>query len=248
MTELGDLPQRYFGAIYADPPWRFDTWGSQENSKTCVDRHYATMDHHAIAALPVGDLAAADCTLLMWATWPNLLRAIEVINAWGFEYKTCGFLWAKAHANQLELFRDDIDGQIGTGYWTRANSEPCLLATRGKPRRLAADVRQVILEPRREHSRKPDCVYERIERLVAGPYVELFARNRRRGWFAWGNELDKFGGGYDGADDFAKSIDFCYHAVRARQAAGGATWPTENAGRAFGPLWDQLRGNEGAEK
>jgi N6-adenosine-specific RNA methylase IME4 len=78
------------------------------------------------------------------------------------------------------------------GYWTRANSEVCLLATRGHPKRLNADVRQGIIEPRREHSRKPDCVPGRIERLVAGPYLELFARTRREGWDSWGNQTDKF--------------------------------------------------------
>jgi N6-adenosine-specific RNA methylase IME4 len=80
----------------------------------------------------------------------------------------------------------------GLGYWTRANTEPCLLTTRGHPKRLHADVRQGIIAPRREHSRKPPCIHERIERLVAGPYVELFARQRRSGWDAWGNETDKF--------------------------------------------------------
>jgi N6-adenosine-specific RNA methylase IME4 len=78
------------------------------------------------------------------------------------------------------------------GYWTRANSEPCLLATRGKPKRVNADVRQGIVEPRREHSRKPDCVPGRIERLVDGPYLELFARTQRQGWTVWGNQTDKF--------------------------------------------------------
>jgi N6-adenosine-specific RNA methylase IME4 len=81
---------------------------------------------------------------------------------------------------------------MGLGYWTRANTEPCLLATRGKPKRLNADVRQLIIEPRREHSRKPDCVHSRIERLVAGPYLELFARAPRKGWDVWGNETAKF--------------------------------------------------------
>jgi N6-adenosine-specific RNA methylase IME4 len=81
---------------------------------------------------------------------------------------------------------------MGLGYWTRANSEVCLLATRGKPKRLNADVRQAIVEPRRQHSRKPDCVPGRIERLVAGPYLELFARTKRPGWTVWGNQTDKF--------------------------------------------------------
>ena len=90
------------------------------------------------------------------------------------------------------MFEQSIPDQMGTGDWTRANSEPCLLATRGKPKRINADVRQAIIEPRREHSRKPDCVRGRIERLVEGPYLELFARSRCRGWDAWGNEIGKF--------------------------------------------------------
>lgn len=78
------------------------------------------------------------------------------------------------------------------GYWTRANTEPCLLATRGRPKRLNADVRQGIIAPRREHSRKPDDIHARIERLVPGPYLELFARTQRPGWTVWGNQTDKF--------------------------------------------------------
>ena len=100
----------------------------------------------------------------------------------------------KADVRQIDMFKDEGDVQMGLGYWTRANTEPCLLATRGKPKRLNADVRQGIIEPRREHSRKPDGIHERIERLVAGPYVELFARQSGRpGWDYWGNETDKFG-------------------------------------------------------
>jgi len=228
-----DLPRNYFGAILADPPWRFETWDnrtaiqSSRNKSTYLSAsvHYKTMTTEEIAALPVHELTATDCSLFLWLSWPQLLDALTVILAWGFEYKTCGFLWAKAHAGQLELFREDIDGYMGLGYWTRANSEPCLLATRGRPKRLAADVRQVIIEPRREHSRKPDCVHERIERLVAGPYLELFARRRRRGWYAWGNEVDKFGGDYDGIDDFGKSVDECYRVIRERKASGGKGWP-----------------------
>jgi N6-adenosine-specific RNA methylase IME4 len=116
---------------------------------------------------------------------------------------------------------------MGMGYWTRANTEVCLLATRGKPKRLNADVRQAILEPRRAHSRKPDCVHERIERLVGGPYLELFARERRSGWTTWGDQVDCFKSvddDYDAADDFSKSIDACYEAIRARRAAGGPGW------------------------
>jgi N6-adenosine-specific RNA methylase IME4 len=196
------LEAKYYGALLCDPPWRFRTWDNRTaivrrsvtdgSTNKSAATHYNTMSIEDICALPVGDLAADDCALFLWANWPTLLDALSVIEAWGFEYKTCAFNWTKAHAGQLELFHDEIADQMGLGYWTRANTEPCLLATRGKPRRISRDVRQAIIEPRREHSRKPDCVHERIERLVAGPYVELFARARRPGWDAWGNEIEKF--------------------------------------------------------
>jgi N6-adenosine-specific RNA methylase IME4 len=190
-----------YGAILADPPWHFATWiksGTQnaQSLKTSGRREapYPTMSFDEIAALPVAEMAAIDCMLFLWVCWPVLLRAAEIITKWGFTYKTCGFCWIKAHAQQVEMFKSEIPDQMGLGYWTRANSEVCLLATRGHPKRLAADVRQAIIEPRREHSRKPDCVHKRIERLVAGPYLELFARQRRPGWDCWGNECDKFRG------------------------------------------------------
>ena len=84
---------------------------------------------------------------------------------------------------------------VGLGYWTRANVEQCLLATRGSPKRLAKDVRRLIVSPRQEHSRKPDEIYDRIERLAEGPYLELFARNTRPGWNSWGNEVGIFDDG-----------------------------------------------------
>lgn len=145
-----------------------------------------------IKALPVADLCAPDACLFMWAVWPTLPDALEVMKAWGFEYKTCAFSWIKADPRQLEMFNDDIVPYMGLGYWTRANSEICLLGTRGNPKRVNADVRQAIVEPKREHSRKPDCVPGRIERLVNGPYLELFARTERAGWSSWGNQTTKF--------------------------------------------------------
>jgi len=190
---FGDIPHHHFGAIYADPPWAFDTWGTQEKANTDVRRHYRTMDTDALTALPVESLANKDCVLIMWVTWPTLQRALSVIAAWGFTYKTCAFSWMKANAKQLEFFQEDTKALIGSGYWTRSNSEVCLLAARGKPKRRSAAVRQGIIEPRRQHSRKPDCIYGRIERLVAGPYLELFARNTRQGWTSWGNDTEKFG-------------------------------------------------------
>jgi N6-adenosine-specific RNA methylase IME4 len=193
------LPRGHFKAIYADPPWGFNLWWGGRTNKTpagvpsrATEPHYRVMKEGELNALPVGDLAADDCVLFLWTCWPVLPWALRTIEAWGFEYKSCGFCWVKAHAQQIDMFRDDIEPHMTLGYWTRSNSEVCLLATRGKPKRRATDVRQAIIEPRREHSRKPDCVPARIERLVEGPYLELFARTQRPGWTVWGNQTDKF--------------------------------------------------------
>lgn len=189
-----------YRALLVDPPWRFKTWNKQvaiprgRSSGTNVSAacHYRTMTIDELQALPVADLAADVSCLFLWSVWPMMPEAIALMEAWRFEYKTCAFDWLKAHVGQIDMFRDDADALMGMGYWTRANSEPCLLGTRGKPKRKFAGVRMGIIEPRREHSRKPDCVHDRIERLVDGPYVELFARQSRPGWASWGNEVTKF--------------------------------------------------------
>jgi N6-adenosine-specific RNA methylase IME4 len=197
---FGDLEPGKYSAILADPPWRFRTWNKatavkkrgSSSTYTSASVHYDTMDIDDLASLPVHELAAANCALFLWVCWPTLLDAILLLEAWGFKYKTCAFDWMKAHVGQIDMFRDDADVLLGMGYWTRANSEPCLLATRGKAKRRNADVRQGIIAPRREHSRKPECVRERIERLVCGPYLELFARQSRPGWDTWGAERTRF--------------------------------------------------------
>lgn len=194
---LHPLKRHVYGVVLADPPWIFNSlWGGRPKKteagypSRATEQHYKLMEDDEICALPVADLAADDCVLFMWTCWPILQRSFRILDAWGFKYKTCAFSWMKA--DPYRLFADDKTPFAGMGYWTRANTEPCLLATRGKPKRRAADVRQGIIAPRREHSRKPDCVHERIERLVPGPYVELFARSTRPGWDAWGNETDRF--------------------------------------------------------
>jgi N6-adenosine-specific RNA methylase IME4 len=108
----------------------------------------------------------------------------------GLHFKTVAFTWAKTTRADVDDPFDDASWAFGQGYWTRANPEMCLLATRGAPQRLNADVRQLIVAPVMEHSRKPDAWLERIERLVDGPYLELNARRRRPGWVAWGDELE----------------------------------------------------------
>lgn len=195
MTAFDGLPLAHFGAVLCDPPWHFKRYSEKATGKCRAPQdHYATMTAQEMAALPVTAVAAESCALFMWTTWPHLPQAMALIDAWGFTYKTCGFDWMKADGRSMDLFDDTIKAAIRMGYWTRSNSEPCLLATRGKPKRRDAGVRMGIIEPSRQHSRKPDCVYGRIERLVAGPYLELFARNTRHGWTSWGNETGLFRG------------------------------------------------------
>jgi N6-adenosine-specific RNA methylase IME4 len=187
-----------YGVIYADPPWKFGTYSDKGLGRS-AEAWYDCMSLDDIKAMNVAELAAPDCVLLMWVTDPFLRLSFDVIDAWGFTYKTVGFYWAK---RTRELTLEDAPGTdlkqakiieswpIGTGYWTRANPEQCLLATRGHPKRLDNGVPKLIVAPRREHSRKPDEAYERIERLCTGPYMELFARQRRPGWDCLGLEAD----------------------------------------------------------
>ncbi len=176
-----------FGAIYADPPWHFRNWSAKGTGRNAIS-HYDCMDFGALARLPIADFAAPDCALFLWAVDPLLPRALDLIRAWGFEYKTVAFYWMKLNVKP----RHDADYFTGLGYWTRANPEQCLLATRGKPKRHAKDVRKLVIASRREHSRKPDDVRSRIERLVGGPYLELFAREAKQGWECWGDQTGLF--------------------------------------------------------
>jgi N6-adenosine-specific RNA methylase IME4 len=169
-----------FGVVYADPPWPWETWASTGRT---IERHYSTMAPAAIAQLPVAELAADDCALLLWVTGPHLAISthLAVIEAWGFRPSTIGFTWVKTN----------LDGSpaTGLGYYTRSNAEVCLIGIKGKPQRLARDVHQVVMAPVGEHSAKPEEVRRRIERLFAGPYLELYARKGVPGWITWGNEI-----------------------------------------------------------
>lgn len=179
--------RKKYGVIYADPPWSFKTWSAKGTGRGAVS-HYDCMSFSTLAALPVSELAADDCALFLWAVDPMLDKALELIQAWGFQYKTVGFYWVKQNMKSDGFF-------TGLGYWTRANPEQCLLATKGKPIRLARDVPRLIVAPRREHSRKPDQVRGRIERLVGGPYLELFVRETHPGWDGWGDQIGLFDSG-----------------------------------------------------
>lgn len=178
---------KLFGSILVDPPWNFKTYSGKSALPTRSEEDaYTTLTKVELLAFPAAKYAALDCALFMWVVDSHLNEALALGSAWGFSFKTCAFVWAKTT-------QDGSHYGMGMGYWTRKQTEQCWLFTRGHPKRLSAGVRQVIEAPRREHSRKPDEQYERIEALVGGPYLELFARQKRRGWTSKGNETTKFG-------------------------------------------------------
>ena len=136
-----------------------------------------------LCALPVADLAAPDSALFLWATFPQLPAALRLIEAWGFHYKSVAFVWLKKNKKADSWF-------YGLGFWTRGNAEICLLATRGHPKRQAANIHQFIISPIEAHSKKPDEAREKIVALMGDlPRVELFARQSPPGWDVWGNEV-----------------------------------------------------------
>jgi len=176
--------------IYADPPWSYSDQGCQGT----MANHYKGMKLEDIKNLPVGELADNDCVLFLWATYPMLKEALEVIEAWGFKYKSIAFQWIKLNRKNRKPF-------YGLGRWTRGNSECCLLATKGSPKRKSNSVFQLIQQPLTRHSEKPQEARDKIIQLMSDlPRIELFARQKTEGWDVWGNEvesdiiLDKEGG------------------------------------------------------
>ena len=173
-----EAPKKKYNIIYADPPWQY--WESGNKNQSV---HYKTMTVDEICKLPIKDISAEDSVLFLWVTYPILAEAFRVIEAWGFKYSTAAFVWVKKNKTQDSPF-------FGCGAWTRANSELCLLATRGTVQRLDATISQIVESPVEEHSKKPAIVRELIEKLVGKlPRVELFARGNADGWDAWGNEI-----------------------------------------------------------
>jgi N6-adenosine-specific RNA methylase IME4 len=176
-----DWPTGKYQVIVADPPWSFKTWSDKGRGRA---PSYKLMGLTQIMQLPVHELAADHCALFLWCSNPLLPDALRVISAWGFDYRTVAFNWAKTTRRSKPW---SPKWHMGLGYYTRSNSEQCLLGVRGAPKRLDRGVRQLIIS---EHSRKPDEFFRAVERLVPGPYCELFARQMREGW--WGDEVDHF--------------------------------------------------------
>lgn len=179
-----------YGAILCDAPWGFTTYSKKNVAPARGAQPYAVMSLADIAALPVADVAAPNSLLFMWTVSHLQREAFDVAAAWGFRPVSIAFVWDK--------------GRMGMGYWTRQEVEICHLFKRGRPSRLGKGVRSVIRAPRREHSRKPDEQYSRIEQLVGGPYLELFARQAWSGWSAWGNQTDRFVAANDNALEQAR--------------------------------------------
>jgi N6-adenosine-specific RNA methylase IME4/ParB-like chromosome segregation protein Spo0J len=167
---------RRYAVLYADPPWHFEVYNEESGVERAAGNHYSTMSLDEICALPAVSLATVDAVLFMWTTAPHLRESFDVLAAWGFEYKT-NIVWVK--------------DKIGLGYFVRNQHELLLVATRGDMPSPSPANRppSVISAPRREHSRKPDEAYALIERMYPElPKIELFARQERQGWDAWGNE------------------------------------------------------------
>ncbi len=149
--------------IYADPPWQYKVYSKKGEGRS-AESHYSTMSIEDICRLPVEKIADKDSILFMWMTFPTLKEGLKVIEAWGFKYKTVAFVWIKQNRKTPSLF-------WGMGFWTRANAEICILATKGNPKRNEAR--------------------ERIVELVGDlKRIELFARQKVNGWDTWGDEIE----------------------------------------------------------
>jgi len=173
---------RKYNIICADPPWLYD------DRKGCNPKlggfKYPPMPLSEIMALPVSKICADDCALALWATMPKLPEALKVIDAWGFKYITCLFNWVKLNPKGAGIYS-------GLGHWVNGNAELCLFGKKGRPKRMAKNVKQIQMWPRGRHSAKPPQIMGEIVRLFGDlPRIELFARKKTPGWDVWGNEVE----------------------------------------------------------
>jgi N6-adenosine-specific RNA methylase IME4 len=173
-----------YNIILSDFPWYYN---SRNNSKTRFGSgcggHYDTLKMEEIKALPIKEIVADNCAMFMWCTMPYLDRQIELFKHFGFKYKTCGFTWVKTNPIKNTPF-------FGVGYYTKSNTELCLLGIRGKMKPISNKISSVVISPKKEHSRKPDEVREKIVELFGDlPRIELFARQKTEGWVSIGKEV-----------------------------------------------------------
>jgi len=177
------MEQKKYKIIYADPAWDYkDKRDKHPRIRGGATVHYNTMSVWEICALPVAKLADSNCILFLWATFPNLKEALMVMEAWGFRYTTLGFSWIKTNKDNGKPF-------FGIGHYTKSNCEVCLIGTKGSSMKVSDMVSSVVMSARREHSRKPDEVREKIVELCGDkPRIELFARENHEGWDVWGDQ------------------------------------------------------------
>ena len=187
------FPNKKYQIIYADCPWDYKD-KRNKHPRLCGGAlvHYKTMKIEEIKKLPVIQITDKNCMLFLWATFPNLQEALDVIKSWGFKYKTLGFSWIKTNK---------VDGKpfFGIGYYTKSNCEVCLIGVKGRPTVINDSISSVLMYPKGEHSKKPHIVREKIVQLCGDlPRIELFARPPKdllfedesyKGWDVWGNEV-----------------------------------------------------------
>jgi len=179
-----NLPNKKYKIIYADPPWFYTD--KRENPSSDRPKKYGGISYQVmkideLCNLPIKHIAEKDAILFLWTTMPLLQKSFKVMNAWGFEYRTCGFVWVKTTTKGI---------RSGLGKYTNSNAELCLIGLNGKYlSRKDKSIKQIVLSPVTNHSKKPSEVRERIVKLYGNlPRIELFARERIEGWDVWGNE------------------------------------------------------------
>lgn len=171
-----------YSVVYADPPWSYNQFQGKGTKYGDVSAHYQTMTKEELEQFPINNFAdSKNCVLFMWATFPNLPQAIELVAKWGFEYKTVAFVWIKTRKEGY---------YSGLGFYTNSNAEIVIIAKRGQLERKNKNVKQLVFSPLEQHSQKPNEVRQRIVDLYGDiPRIELFARERFHGWDSFGNQL-----------------------------------------------------------
>jgi N6-adenosine-specific RNA methylase IME4 len=212
-TDTVSFPKGSFGTVLADPPWKF-----QNSTGKVAPEHkrllrYPTMELDAIKALPVASACKDDAHLYLWVPNALLPEGLEVMRAWGFRYKS-NLIWYK-------IRKDGGPDGRGVGFYFRNVTEILLFGVRGRLRTLKAGRTQVNLFATRkgEHSVKPPVQYELIESCSPGPYLEMFARNKRSGWDSWGNEVE------------GRLVEREVHKAYRVEEWGGSEFLSKNAGR-----------------
>ena len=181
------MENKKYKIIYADPPWNYECKHYQDSGRRMkhINEQYNTMSIKEMKELPIKNILDKDCALFLWVTDSHLKFGIEVLESWGFKYKTIAFVWIKKYESGSYVYN--------FAPWTLKSNEICLLGIKGKmgKYKMANNIKSLVEEVRRKHSQKPEEVRSRIEKLFGNiPRIELFARERTEGWDAWGNEVD----------------------------------------------------------